>query len=111
MLASMYVGSTGRVIGVDPTDQMLAKVRASAASIGATNVEFRKGSGEQLPVDSGSVDVVISNGVVNLAPDKTPVFNEIVRVLKPGGRLQLADIIVASELSEGARRDIDLWTG
>jgi len=111
MLAGSYVGPTGRVIGVDPTEQMLAKARASAASIGATNVEFRKGSGEQLPVESGTVDVVISNGVVNLAPDKAPVFQEIARVLKTGGRLQLADIVVASELSEGIRRDIDLWTG
>jgi SAM-dependent methyltransferase len=111
MLAGSYVGPTGRVIGIDPTDQMLAKARASATSIGATNVEFRKGSGEQMPVDTGIVDLVISNGVVNLASDKAPVFQEISRALKPGGRLQLADIVVASELSEGIRRDIDLWTG
>jgi ubiquinone/menaquinone biosynthesis C-methylase UbiE len=111
LLAAWYVGPSGRVIGVDPTDQMLAKARASAAAIGATHVELRKGSGEQLPVETGSVDVVISNGVVNLAPDKALVFQEITRVLAPGGRLQLADIVVASELSEGIRNDIDLWTG
>lgn len=111
LLAASYVGPTGRVIGVDPTDQMLAKARAAAAKIGASHVEFRKGSGESLPVDTGSVDLVISNGVVNLAPDKEPVFREIMRVLAPGGRLQLADIVVASELSEGIRNDIDLWTG
>lgn len=111
LLAARYVGPKGRVIGVDPTDAMLAKARAAAAQTGAAHVEFRKGSAEALPVESGSVDVVISNGVVNLAADKHPVFREIVRVLRPGGRLQLADIIVATELSEGARRDIDLWTG
>jgi ubiquinone/menaquinone biosynthesis C-methylase UbiE len=111
LLAARHVGPTGRVIGVDPTDAMLAKARAAAAKIGASHVEFRKGSGEDLPVDSGSVDLVISNGVVNLAPDKAPVFREIARVLRPGGRLQLADIVVANELSEGIRRDIDLWTG
>lgn len=111
LLASGYVGPTGRVIGVDPLDQMLEKARASAAKMGATNVEFRKGSGEALPVESGTVDLVISNGVINLAPEKLPVFHEILRVLKPGGRLQLSDIVVASELSEGIRRDIDLWTG
>jgi len=111
LLAAGYVGPTGRVIGVDPTDPMLAKARAAADQIGATHAEFRKGSAEALPVDSDSIDLVISNGVINLAPDKVPVFAEILRVLKPGGRLQLTDIIMASELSEKARRDIDLWTG
>jgi len=111
LLAARYVGPTGRVIGVDPTEPMLAKARAAAAAAGAGHVEFRKGSGEALPVDTASVDLVISNGVINLAPDKEPVFREIMRVLKPGGRLQLADIVVASELSESIRNDIDLWTG
>jgi arsenite methyltransferase len=111
LLASGYVGPAGKVIGVDPLDQMLEKARASAQKMGATNVEFRKGSGEGLPVESETVDLVISNGVINLAPEKLPVFHEILRVLKPGGRLQLSDIVVANELSEGIRRDIDLWTG
>lgn len=111
LLAAGHVGPSGRVIGIDPTDGMLAKAGASAAKAGASHVEFRKGSGEAMPVDSESVDLVISNGVINLAPDKQPVFREIVRVLKPGGRLQLADIVVASELSDGIRNDIDLWTG
>lgn len=111
LLAATYVGPTGRVIGIDPTDNMLARARGSAAKLGVAHVEFRKGTGESMPVDSSSVDLVISNGVINLAPDKEPVFREIARVLKPGGRLQLADIVVASELSEGIRRDIDLWTG
>ena len=111
LLAARAVGPTGRVIGVDPTDAMLAKARTAAARAELTWVEFRKGSAESLPVDSGTIDVVISNGVLNLAPDKEPAFREILRVLAPGGRLQLADIVVASELSEGIRRDIDLWTG
>ena len=111
LLAARQVGPTGRVIGIDPTDAMLAKSRAAAAHAGMSWVEFRKGSAEALPLDSGSIDVVISNGVLNLAPDKAPVFKEILRVLGPRGRLQLADIVVASELSEAVRRDIDLWTG
>ena len=110
-LAASRVGPTGRVIGVDPNDAMLAKARAAADKLALRNVEFRKGSGEALPVDSNSVDVVISNGVINLAPEKVPVFNEILRVLKPGGRLQLSDIVVGAELSEGIRSDIELWTG
>lgn len=111
LLAGRYVGATGRVIGVDPTAAMLAKARANATECDAANVEFREGSAEGLPVDDASVDVVISNGVINLAPDKEPCFHQIFRVLKPGGRLQLADIIVASELSDGIRRDVELWTG
>jgi SAM-dependent methyltransferase len=111
LLAASYVGPTGRVIGIDPNEAMLAKARGAADRIAAKHVEFRKGSAEALPVESNTVDLVISNGVLNLAPDKLPVFTEILRVLKPGGRLQLADIVVGSELSEGIRRDIDLWTG
>lgn len=111
LLAAGHVGATGRVIGIDPNDAMLARARGAAERLGANHVEFRKGSAEALPVESSSVDLVISNGVVNLAPDKRPVFTEILRILKPGGRLQLADIVVGSELSEGIRSDIDLWTG
>lgn len=111
LLAAGHVGPTGRVIGVDPNEAMLAKARGAADRIAAKQIEFRKGSAEALPVESDTVDLVISNGVLNLAPDKLPAFNEILRVLKPGGRLQLADIVVGSELSEGIRRDIDLWTG
>jgi arsenite methyltransferase len=111
LLAAGYVGAGGRVIGVDPNDAMLAKAKSAADALAANNVEFRKGSAEALPVESNSVDLVISNGVLNLAPQKLPAFQEIFRVLKPGGRLQLADIVVTNELSEGIRRDIDLWTG
>jgi arsenite methyltransferase len=111
LLAAAHVGPNGRVIGVDANDDMIAKARGAAEQIRASNVEFRKGSAEVLPVESDSVDLVISNGVLNLAPQKLPAFQEIFRVLKPGGRLQLADIVVGSELSEGIRRDIDLWTG
>jgi SAM-dependent methyltransferase len=111
MLAALHVGPSGRVIGVDPTDAMLGRARAAAAKRPELSVEYRKGSAEELPVETASIDLVISNGVLNLAPDKVPAFREIVRVLAPGGRLQLADIVVASELSEGTRRDIELWTG
>ena len=111
LLAASYVGSGGRVIGIDPNDAMIAKAKAAAERIAATHVEFRKGSAEALPVESNSVDVVISNGVLNLAPQKLPAFQEIFRILRPGGRLQLADIVVSNELSEGIRKDIDLWTG
>jgi len=95
---------------VDPTPAMLDKARRLASGLGLP-VEFRRGSAEELPVDEASVDLVISNGVLNLAPDKAPAFAEILRVLKPGGRLQLADIVVASTLSDKIRGDIDLWTG
>jgi arsenite methyltransferase len=111
LLAAKHVGPAGRAIGVDVTPEMIARARAAAASAGATNVEIREGSAEALPAESASVDVVISNGVLNLAADKARAFSEIVRVLRPGGRLQLGDIVVASELSERIRSDIDLWTG
>ncbi|HEX2172645.1 MAG TPA: methyltransferase domain-containing protein [Dehalococcoidia bacterium] len=111
LLAAQQVGPTGRVIGVDMTEAMLAKARANAALLGATNVEFRKGYLEQLPVEDASVDVVISNGVINLCPDKEAVWREVARVLKPGGRVQIADIIVGKPVPEGAKENIDLWTG
>jgi ubiquinone/menaquinone biosynthesis C-methylase UbiE len=93
------------------TDPMLRKAEAAAAEAGVTNVELRRGDALELPVESGSVDVVISNGVLNLAPDKRRAFSEVVRVLRPGGRFLYADIVVASELPESIRRDIDLWSG
>jgi SAM-dependent methyltransferase len=111
MLAARGVGPRGRVIGVDPTEAMLARARGSAARRPELNVEFRKGPAEALPVDDGIADVVISNGVFNLLPDKEPGLREVWRVLKPGGRFQLADVVVASELSEAIRGDIDLWSG
>ena len=111
MLAARHVGPAGRAIGVDMTPAMAEKARAGARAAGLTNVEVRVGDALDLPVDDASVDVVISNGVINLTPDKEKAYAEIRRVLKPGGRLQLADIIVANELSEKIRSDIDLWTG
>ena len=111
VLAAQQVGATGRVIGVDMTPAMLEKARANAAHLGLTNVEFRKGYIEELPVDDASADVVISNGVINLSPDKEAVFREIARVLKPGGRLQIADIVVTTAVPEAAKENIDLWTG
>ena len=111
LIAASMTGSLGRVIGVDMTPEMLARARASAAAIGAENVEFREGHAEELPVESGWVDVVISNGVVNLCPDKLQVFRELHRMLKPGGRVQIGDIIVQRAVPESAKRDIDLWKG
>ena len=111
ILSAQQVGSAGRVIGVEMTPAMLAKARANAAALNLGNVEFREGYIEALPVEDASVDVVISNGVINLSPDKETVFAEAYRVLKPGGRLQLADIIVGREVPESARVDISLWTG
>jgi ubiquinone/menaquinone biosynthesis C-methylase UbiE len=93
------------------TDEMLARARSGAVDMGMTHVRFEKADMESLPLDDGSVDVVISNGVINLAPNKPAVFAEIYRVLRPGGRLQFADIIIGTELSEDARNDIDLWAG
>jgi len=105
------VGPTGRVIGIDMTPAMLAKARANAILAGLANVEFRDGLLEALPIADGVADVVISNGVVNLCPDKAAVLAEAVRVLKPGGRLQIADIVVARAVPEDAKADIALWTG
>ncbi len=110
-IAAHLVGGHGQVIGVDMTDEMLAKARASANQAGIGNVEFRQGLAESLPVDSEWADVVISNGVVNLCPDKRAVFEEMHRVLKPGGRIQIGDIIVQEAVPNSAKEDIDLWTG
>jgi SAM-dependent methyltransferase len=111
ILAAQQVGSGGRVIGVDMTPAMLAKARANAALLGLEQVEFRAGYIEALPVEDGEVDAIISNGVINLSPDKETVFAEALRALKPGGRLQIADIVVGREVPEAARNDIALWTG
>lgn len=110
LLAAQAVGPEGKAIGVDMTAEMLDSSRTSAKELGLDNVDLRSGDAESLPVDDDSVDVVISNGVLNLTTDKMKAFSEIVRVLKPGGQLFLADIVVESELSEGIRNDIDLWT-
>jgi ubiquinone/menaquinone biosynthesis C-methylase UbiE len=111
MLAAQSVGPRGRAIGVDMTEAMADKARASARSAGLENVEVRLGDAMSLPLEDSSVDVVISNGVMNLTTDKSVAYGEVFRVLKPGGRFLYADIVVASELSEGIRKDIDLWTG
>lgn len=111
VLAAQQVGPTGRVIGVDMTPEMLAKARANAATLGLAHLELREGFIEQLPVADDTADVVISNGVINLSPAKEQVFAELFRVLKPGGRLQIADIIVEKPVPEGAKESIELWTG
>ena len=105
------VGPEGRVTGIDMTPEMLAKARASAAEMGAENVEFVEGEAESLPFPSQSFDVVISNGVIDLIPDKAAVFSELYRVLLPGGRIQIADVTIQQPVSEEGRRNIDLWTG
>ena len=109
--AARQVGPRGRVIAVDMTEAMLDKTCAGAAALGLKNVEARHGFAEDLPVASESVDVVISNGVINLCPDKIAVMREVYRVLKPGGRFQIADIVVHKEVPQDAKDDIDLWSG
>ncbi len=111
LIAARLVGGTGAVIGVDMTVPMLERARAAATAGGITNVEFREGYLESLPVEDGWADLVISNGVLNLVPDKAAAVAEMHRVLRPGGRLQLADIVLARPVSDGSRRDVSLWTG
>lgn len=111
LIAARMVESEGRVIGIDMTPAMLDRARSAAAEAGFKNVEFREGVMEDLPVEDAWADVVISNGVLNLTPDKPTVLAEMARVLKPGGRLQIADILVEKEVSGGAKQKIDLWTG
>ncbi len=111
LLAARRVGLEGAAIGVDMTGQMLERAAASAASCGLSNVDLREGDAQALPVEDDSIDVVISNGVLNLTTDKRAAFGEIARVLKPGGRLQLADIALDQALPEAAANDIDLWSG
>ena len=111
LVAAQMVSHTGRVTGIDMTPEMLSRARAGAAAMGATNVVFVEGDVEQLPFPAESFDVAISNGVIDLIPDKDAVFAEIFRVLRPGGRLQIADVTIQEPVSEAGRRDIDLWTG
>ena len=111
LIAAQMTGPDGRVIGVDMTVAMLEQTRASATRMGLTNVELHEALIESSPIGDASVDVVISNGVIDLVPDKDAVFDEIDRVLKPGGRLQIADVVIHHEVSEDARKRIDLWTG
>src|SRR5438067_8477325 len=111
LIASRMVGPNGRVISIDMTPEMLDAARAAASEAGAGNIEFHLGYIEDIPLPDASVDVVISNGVINLAPDKKRVFGEINRVLKDDGRLQIGDIIVQKAVPESAKRDIDLWAG
>jgi len=111
LVAAQMVGPDGRVVGIDMTPEMLAKARAGAAALDLENVEFVEGEAEQLPFGDESFDVVISNGVIDLIPDKDAVFAELFRVLRPGGRLQLADVTIQQPVSEEGRRKIDLWTG
>ena len=111
LIAAQMTGPAGRVIGIDMTASMLERALSSAVEMGLGNVELHEALIEALPVDAASVDVVISNGVIDLVPDKDAVLDEIDRVLRPGGRLQLADVIIHEEVSEDARKRIDLWTG
>jgi arsenite methyltransferase len=111
LIAGRLVGPAGRVIGVDMTPEMLAKARKAAQEAEMDHVEFREGLAEALPVDDAWANVVISNGVINLCPDKPAVFREIYRVLMPGGRLQIGDISVQTPVPDDAKRDTDLWKG
>jgi arsenite methyltransferase len=110
-IAARQVGPEGAVVGIDMTPEMLERARAAQAVTGIEQLEFKEGYLEEIPVEDGWADVVISNGVVNLSPDKREVFGEIHRVLKPGGRIQIADILVSRPVSDAAKQKIDLWTG
>lgn len=111
LIAGKMVGPSGRVVGIDMTQAMLDKARRAAAEAGIDNVEFREGYGETLPVPDDWADVVISNGMLNLMPDKLAGLREMARVLKPNGRLQIGDILVQKAVPESAKHKIDLWTG
>lgn len=110
-VASKYVGKTGRVIGVDMTEEMIGKANENRARVNVTNVEFRLGEIESLPVSDNSIDRVISNCVINLVPDKQKAFQEIYRVLKAGGKFTVSDIVVDGAISDTERRDASLWAG
>lgn len=111
LIAAMQVGPRGAVIGVDMTPEMRERAAGGAGALGLDQVEIRAGFAEELPVSDGWADVVISNGVVNLCPDKQQVFREMLRVLRPGGRIQIGDILVHREVPQDARDDIALWSG
>jgi arsenite methyltransferase len=111
LVAAQLVGPEGSVTGIDMTPQMLAKAREAATEMEAANVEFVEGEVERLPFPDQAFDAVISNGVIDLIPDKDAVFAELYRVLVPGGRLQIADVTIQKPVSEEGRRNIDLWTG
>jgi len=111
MLAATAIGPRGKAIGVDMTEAMAARSRAAAEALGFDHVDVRLGDALDLPVESGTVDFVITNGVLNLTPDKRQAYGEVFRILRPGGRFLYGDIIIGTELAESARRDIDLWAG
>jgi SAM-dependent methyltransferase len=111
LLAAQKVGPEGRVIGVDMTPEMIERAQVNAKRVNATNVEFRQGYLEDLPVESGTVDVIISNCVINLSPDKVKVFTEAFRVLAPGGKLAVSDIVTDGELPEPVRKSLSAWAG
>jgi SAM-dependent methyltransferase len=110
-IAARQVGETGAVVGIDMTPEMLDRAREAQKEAGLPWLEFRQGYSEKIPVEEGWADVVISNGVINLSPDKAGVFGEVHRVLRPGGRMQIGDILVSRPVSEEAKQKIDLWTG
>jgi ubiquinone/menaquinone biosynthesis C-methylase UbiE len=111
LVAARMVGPAGQVVGVDMTPAMLERARKAATESGLQNVEFRQAYMEELPVPDAWADVVISNGVLNLTPDKQKTLGEMFRVLRPGGRLQIGDILVSRAVPDGAKKKIDLWTG
>jgi arsenite methyltransferase len=111
LIAALQVGPEGSVTGIDMTPEMIENARKGAAELGLNNVTFVEGEAETLPFDDSSFDVVISNGVIDLIPDKDAVFGEIYRVLVPGGRIQIADVTIQQPVSDEGRRNIDLWTG
>jgi SAM-dependent methyltransferase len=111
LVAAQMVGADGHVVGIDMTPEMLVKARGAAAAMGVGNVDFVEAEAESLPFEDESFDVVVSNGVIDLIPDKDAVFGELFRVLRAGGRMQIADVTIQTPVSEEGRRNIDLWTG